>query len=151
MFELLSNGGCGSLWVGCVCVSFTKPLEDSRGCWQIFLILTHTHTQSTDTMDVAKLPPAALTAENTEMEGGKGKQRVERQEYLKGRRRMQGRRTRWKVWGWWTKGQEIKGGEEEWRRGKGESRRKRLREKKLRDESKEGDLNGKESSTLRRR
>lgn len=28
-------------------------------------------------MDVAKLPPAALTAENTEMEGGKGKQRVE--------------------------------------------------------------------------
>lgn len=33
-------------------------------------------------MDVAKLPPAALTAENAEMDGGKGKQRVERQEYL---------------------------------------------------------------------
>lgn len=55
-------------------LSFTKPLEDSRGCWQISLSFSHTH--STETVDVAKLSPAALTAENTEegeLEGGEKK------------------------------------------------------------------------------
>lgn len=52
------------------CPSFTKPLEDSRGCWQNLsrtYTNTHTHSQGErDNVDVAKLSPAALTAGNTE-------------------------------------------------------------------------------------
>ncbi len=70
----------------CVCLSFTKPLEDSGGCWQISLTHTHKHTQSTDIVDVAKLSPAALTAGNKEeaetegaREAGRGEGKEERE------------------------------------------------------------------------
>lgn len=73
------------------CLSFTKPLEDGRGCWQISLAhtQTHTHTHSQgerDNVDVAKLSPAALTAGNTEegeTEGTNGERRGGKKNKLK--------------------------------------------------------------------
>lgn len=53
-----------------VCLSFTKPLEDSRDVGKSL-----SYRQSTEMVDAAKLSPAALTAGNAEeeeVEGGKG-------------------------------------------------------------------------------
>lgn len=45
-------------------LSFKKPLEDRRGCWQ--KSVSHKHTPSTDVVDAAKLSAAALTAGSAE-------------------------------------------------------------------------------------